>query len=61
LTRIMTGVEPPRVLIVTAGDRFELVPMTAIYESRTNPRRLFDEASLLELVESIRRQGLVTR
>jgi ParB family chromosome partitioning protein len=50
----------PAVAPSTAGDRFEMVAMTAIYESRTNPRRLFDEAGLNELAESIRRQGLVT-
>lgn len=42
------------------GDRFAMVSMSAIYESRSNPRRLFDETGLNELAESIRRQGLVT-
>ena len=50
----------PPVAPSTEGDRFEMVAMAAIYESRTNPRRLFDEAGLSELAESIRQQGLVT-
>jgi ParB family chromosome partitioning protein len=51
---------PPVAPVATVGDRFEMVPMMALYESQTNPRRLFDEAGLVELAESIRRQGLVT-
>ena len=52
---------PPIAPVATAGDRFEMaVPISAIYESKTNPRRLFDEAGLEDLAESIRQQGLIT-
>ena len=34
-------------------------PLTNIHESRTNPRRTFDESKLAELAESLRTQGLI--
>jgi ParB family chromosome partitioning protein len=36
------------------------VPLTALEESKTNPRRIFDEAALKELAESIRSQGVLS-
>jgi len=36
------------------------VPLTALEESKTNPRRVFDEAALKELAESIRSQGVLS-
>lgn len=36
------------------------VPLTALEESRTNPRRVFDETALKELAESIRSQGVLS-
>ena len=36
------------------------VPLTALEESKTNPRRVFDEAALQELAESIRSQGVLS-
>jgi ParB family chromosome partitioning protein len=36
------------------------VPLNALEESWTNPRRVFDEAALKELAESIRSQGILS-
>jgi len=36
------------------------VPLTALEESKTNPRRVFDETALKELAESIRSQGVLS-
>jgi ParB family chromosome partitioning protein len=36
------------------------VPLTALEESKTNPRRVFDDAALKELAESIRSQGVLS-
>ena len=36
------------------------VPLTALEESKTNPRRVFDDSALKELAESIRSQGVLS-
>ena len=38
---------------------FQMLPLSRLHESPTNPRRLFDETKLLELADSIRAQGLI--
>jgi ParB family chromosome partitioning protein len=38
---------------------FQMLPLSRLHESSTNPRRVFDETKLLELAESIRAQGLI--
>jgi hypothetical protein len=35
------------------------IPLAKIRESKTNPRRLFDEAKLAELAENIRQYGVL--
>jgi ParB family transcriptional regulator, chromosome partitioning protein len=35
------------------------IPLAKIRESKTNPRRLFDEAKLAELAENIRQHGIL--
>jgi len=42
-----------------ATTEYRNVPLTALEESRTNPRRVFDEIALKELAESIRSQGVL--
>src|SRR4029450_4864307 len=49
-----TQVEPVPVL-----NDFREVPIYALQESPTNPRRSFDESKLFELVQSIRSQGVL--
>src|ERR1700744_1281006 len=41
----------------TAG--FQILALSSIHESTTNPRRTFDESKLAELAESLRSQGLI--
>jgi ParB family chromosome partitioning protein len=43
-----------------ATTEYRNVPLNALEESRTNPRRVFDEAALKELAESIRSQGILS-
>jgi ParB family chromosome partitioning protein len=43
-----------------ATNEYRNVPLNALEESRTNPRRVFDEAALKELAESIRSQGILS-
>jgi len=38
---------------------FQMLPLSRLHESPTNPRRVFDEAKLLELAASLRAQGLI--
>ena len=38
---------------------FQMLPLSRLHESPTNPRRVFDEVKLLELAESLRVQGLI--
>ncbi|WP_255462583.1 ParB/RepB/Spo0J family partition protein [Granulicella sp. WH15] len=45
--------------IVNATEYRDL-PLTMLTESATNPRRLFEEASLKELAETIRSQGVLS-
>ncbi len=43
-----------------AATEYRNVPLTALEESQTNPRRIFDEAALKELADSIRSQGVLS-
>ncbi len=43
-----------------AATEYRNVPLTALEESKTNPRRVFDETALKELAESIRSQGVLS-
>src|SRR5215472_4097484 len=38
---------------------FQMLPLSRLHESLTNPRRVFDEAKLLELAASLKAQGLI--
>jgi ParB family chromosome partitioning protein len=38
---------------------FQMLPLSRLHESQTNPRRVFDEAKLLELAASLKAQGLI--
>jgi ParB family chromosome partitioning protein len=38
---------------------FQMLPLSRLHESPTNPRRVFDEAKLLELASSLKAQGLI--
>ena len=38
---------------------FQMLPLSRLHESSTNPRRVFDEAKLLELAASLKAQGLI--
>ena len=38
---------------------FQMLPLSRLHESPTNPRRFFDEAKLLELAASLKAQGLI--
>jgi ParB family chromosome partitioning protein len=38
---------------------FQMLPLSRLHESPTNPRRVFDEAKLLELAASLKAQGLI--
>lgn len=38
---------------------FQMLPLSRLHESPTNPRRVFDEHKLQELAESLRVQGLI--
>lgn len=40
-------------------DRFEVLPLEDVKESKTNPRRTFDEKALDELAASIKEQGVL--
>ncbi|HMJ58072.1 MAG TPA: ParB/RepB/Spo0J family partition protein [Gemmatimonadales bacterium] len=42
-----------------AAPRFLVVEINAVHESKTNPRRHFDEAALKDLTESIREKGII--
>jgi len=43
-----------------AATEYRNVPLTALEESKTNPRRVFDDSALKELAESIRSQGILS-
>jgi ParB/RepB/Spo0J family partition protein len=53
-TTAVAVTESPEVAL----ENFRVIPVTAIRESQTNPRRTFDEAKLDELAESIKRYGV---
>lgn len=44
----------------TAAVEYRDIPLSLLAESKTNPRRIFDEAALKELAESIRSQGVLS-
>src|SRR5271170_7358384 len=44
----------------TAAVEYRDLPLSILTESKTNPRRIFDEAALKELAESIRSQGVLS-
>ena len=44
----------------TAAVEYRNLPLSILTESKTNPRRIFDEAALKELAESIRSQGVLS-
>jgi len=45
---------------VANGNEYRDLPLSLLSESATNPRRQFDEASLKELAETIRTQGVLS-
>jgi ParB family chromosome partitioning protein len=44
---------------IPSASSFQEIPLICISESRTNPRRQFDEASLAELAANIRQHGVL--
>src|SRR5271168_4963379 len=44
----------------TAAVEYRNLPLSILTESKTNPRRIFDDAALKELAESIRSQGVLS-
>ena len=46
-------------LATTASDYRDL-PLAVLTESKTNPRRIFEDNALKELAESIRTQGVLS-
>lgn len=47
-------------ILETTADEYRNLPLALLTESTTNPRRSFDEASLRELAETIRSQGVLS-
>ena len=45
--------------VPTVVSSIQEVPLAKIRESKTNPRRFFDEAKLAELADNIRRHGVL--
>ncbi len=46
-------------LLLTADDRVEKIPVDQLQPSPYQPRRHFDETSLVELAASIKRHGVI--
>jgi ParB family transcriptional regulator, chromosome partitioning protein len=46
--------------IVINATEYRNVSLTLLSESKTNPRRIFEDAALKELAESIRTQGVLS-
>jgi hypothetical protein len=44
---------------IPSASSFQEIPLICISESRTNPRRQFDETSLAELAANIRQHGVL--
>ena len=44
----------------TAAVEYRNLPLSILTESKTNPRRIFDDGALKELAESIRTQGVLS-
>lgn len=42
------------------SSEFQMVPLEQLHESRFNPRRHFDDAKMAELVDSVKRLGVLT-
>src|SRR5580698_5390550 len=47
-------------IIATAATEYRDLPLAVLTESRTNPRRIFEDNALKELAESIRTQGVLS-
>ena len=47
-------------IIATAATEYRDLPLAVLTESRTNPRRIFEDDALKELAESIRTQGVLS-
>src|SRR3984957_1521606 len=47
-------------IIDTAATEYRDLPLAVLTESRTNPRRIFEDNALKELAESIRTQGVLS-
>jgi len=54
-TTVATGTKAVPAVVSSIQD----IPLAKIRESKTNPRRLFDEAKLAELAENIRQHGVL--
>ena len=44
----------------TAATEYRNLPLAVLTESKTNPRRIFEDVALKELAESIRSQGVLS-
>ena len=54
-TMLASGTKP----VPSVVSRIQDIPRAKIHESKTNPRRLFDEAKLADLAENIRQHGVL--
>src|ERR1051325_6219983 len=53
-----TAIQIPANGNIPSASSFQEIPLICISESRTNPRRQFDETSLAELAANIRQNGV---
>src|SRR5260370_17274388 len=53
------GAVNPRNTLPTVVSSVQYIPLNRIQESKTNPRRTFDEAKLAELAGNIRQHGVL--
>jgi ParB/RepB/Spo0J family partition protein len=54
-----TAIQIPANVNIPSASSFQEIPLICISESRTNPRRQFDETSLAELAANIRQHGVL--
>ena len=47
-------------MLTNTADEYRNLPLAVLTESPTNPRRIFEDAALKELAESIRSQGVLS-
>jgi len=47
-------------IIDSAATEYRDLPLAVLTESKTNPRRIFEDNALKELAESIRTQGVLS-